>query len=160
MGNYNKQNMREFIATDEPLAKFMLERAIAVFKKENITEVLEPSAGAGDLTKIIKEYLDVPILQYDIEPQREDIIQQDFLKLKLDYKPGRICIMNPPFNKGLPFIRKAMESCDYCVTIVGQNSLLNINYDEFDFIEMYSIDKQPFKCGLIAGIGIVLLKRK
>lgn len=162
MGNYKTDgtNQQEFIATGSALASFIVKEAIRCFKKVNITEVLEPCAGAGDLTKAIREHLSVDILQYDLFPQQDDIIQQDFLKLKLEHKEGRGCIMNPPFNKGIKFIYKAMESCDYCISITGMNSLINIDYNKYEFIEMYAIKKQPFKCGLKADIGIFVIKRK
>ena len=36
--------------------------------------------------------------------------------------------MNPPFNKGLKFLNKALKESDYVVTILSQNSILNIDY--------------------------------
>jgi 16S rRNA A1518/A1519 N6-dimethyltransferase RsmA/KsgA/DIM1 with predicted DNA glycosylase/AP lyase activity len=162
MGNYKKDgtNQQEFIATPEKLSRYIIEESLDIFGKENITEVLEPSAGAGDFTKIIREYLSVDILQYDLYPQSEDIIEQDFLKLKLDYKKGRICIMNPPFNKAIKFIDKAMLSCDYCSCICGMNTIINVDEYKYDYEKIFVIQNQPFIGGLKVDICIMFIKNK
>jgi len=58
-----------------------------------VTEVIEPSAGNGNFS------LQIPnCIAYDLEPEHETIIKQDFLKLNLPYKHGRAFIGNPPFG--------------------------------------------------------------
>ena len=48
---------------------------------ENITEIIEPSAGNGSFSNQIND-----CISYDIEPESENIKQQDFLELNLEYK--------------------------------------------------------------------------
>lgn len=58
-----------------------------------VTEIIEPSAGSGAFS------LQIPnCIAYDLEPEHESIIKQDFLKLNLPYKQGRAFIGNPPFG--------------------------------------------------------------
>lgn len=58
-----------------------------------VSEIIEPSAGNGAFS------LQIPnCIAYDLEPEHESIIKQDFLKLELPYKKGRAFIGNPPFG--------------------------------------------------------------
>jgi len=58
-----------------------------------VSEIIEPSAGNGNFS------LQIPnCIAYDLEPEHESIIKQDFLKLELPYKKGRAFIGNPPFG--------------------------------------------------------------
>jgi len=59
----------------------------------NVTEIIEPSAGNGNFSMQIPN-----CIAYDLEPEHESIIKQDFLKLDLPYKQGRAFIGNPPFG--------------------------------------------------------------
>lgn len=59
----------------------------------NVTEIIEPSAGNGNFS------LQIPnCIAYDLDPEHESIIKQDFLQLELPYKYGRAFIGNPPFG--------------------------------------------------------------
>ena len=94
-----------------------------------ICEYLENSAGGGSIC----DHFDKPYIAYDInpEPNRSDIKKCDYLKEKIEYKKGRVSIMNPPFQKGLKFLYKSLEECDWCFCILSQNSILNLNYDKY-----------------------------
>lgn len=46
------------------------------------------------------DYLDKPYLAYDIEPEDDRVIKQDYLELDIGYKKGRCVIGNPPFGRG------------------------------------------------------------
>jgi hypothetical protein len=80
--------------------------------------IIEPSAGNGAFISHIHE-LSNKILFYDIEPDNEAIIKQDFLELDTsnftDF-PKVHCIGNPPFGRqsslAIQFIKKACEFCD------------------------------------------------
>jgi len=54
------------------VAKHCYNKAIEKIGKENITEIIEPSAGAGVFLD-----LDKSIIGYDIEPEDNRIIKQD-----------------------------------------------------------------------------------
>ncbi len=103
-----------------------------------ITETIEPSAGNGSFS------LQIPnCIAYDLEPEHESIIQQDFLKLELPYKKGRLFIGNPPFGKGTVlsnrFAKKCFKSGDY-VAFILPICQLNNKQGLFEFDLIYSED--------------------
>ena len=104
----------------------------------DVTEIIEPSAGNGAFS------LQIPnCIAYDLEPEHESIIRQDFLKLDLPYKYGRLIIGNPPFgdrnNLARSFYKKATELCDAIAFILPISQLNNSDsLYEFDLIK--SID--------------------
>jgi hypothetical protein len=104
----------------------------------DITEIIEPSAGNGSFS------LQIPnCIAYDLEPEHESIIKQDFLKLDLPYKRGRLIIGNPPFgdrnNLARSFYKKATELCDAIAFILPISQLNNTDsLYQFDLIK--SID--------------------
>lgn len=57
-------------------------------------DIVEPSAGGGAFLPYLPNYT-----AYDILPENENIIKQDFLKLKLEYSDKRMFIGNPPFGR-------------------------------------------------------------
>ena len=78
--------------------------------------IIEPSAGNGSFIENIKK-LSNNYKYYDIEPENEEILKQDFLKLdysqlKQEYKKIHI-IGNPPFGRqaslAIKFIKKCCE---------------------------------------------------
>ena len=100
-----------------------------------VTEYLEPSAGCGNFSNIIKGSI-----AYDIKPQAEGIIEADFLKLDLPYKEGRLVFGNPPFgdrnNLARSFYKKAVEISDAIAFILPISQLNNRDsLYEFDLIE-------------------------
>ena len=100
-----------------------------------VTEYLEPSAGNGAFS------LQIPnCIAYDLEPEHESIITQDFLKLDLPYKYGRLIIGNPPFgdrnNLARSFYKKSTELCDAIAFILPISQLNNSDsLYEFDLIK-------------------------
>ena len=101
----------------------------------DITEIIEPSAGNGAFS------LQIPnCIAYDLEPEHESIIRQDFLKLDLPYKYGRLIIGNPPFgdrnNLARSFYKKATELGDAIAFILPISQLNNSDsLYEFDLIK-------------------------
>ena len=128
MGNLKESNKEEKHYTPEELIDELF-NILHQNYKEPITEYLESSAGDG---RIIDRF-DKPYIAYDIinETGRADIIEADYLKTKIPYKKGRVCVQNPPFNKGLKFIYKALEESDYCVSVLSYNSLFNLDYSKY-----------------------------
>ena len=92
------------------LAKYCIDKTYKIIGKENITEIIEPSAGNGSFSNQLE------CIAYDIFPEEDNIIKQDFLKLDLDYKKGRLIIGNPPFgsrgNLISKFYNKSIELAD------------------------------------------------
>jgi hypothetical protein len=101
----------------------------------DVTEIIEPSAGNGNFS------LQIPnCIAYDLEPEHESIVKQDFLKLDLPYKYGRLIIGNPPFgdrnNLARSFYKKATELGDAIAFILPISQLNNSDsLYEFDLIK-------------------------
>lgn len=101
-----------------------------------ITEVVEPSAGNGSFS------LQIPnCIAYDLEPEHESIRKQDFLKLDLPYKKGRLFIGNPPFGtrntSSVKFYKHACKMGDYIAFILPA-SQYNNNQQMYDFDLVHS----------------------
>lgn len=122
-----------------------------------ITEYLENSAGGGSIC----DRFDKPYIAYDIEPEpdRKDIIKANYLKEKIEYKKGRVCVMNPPFTIGLKFVYKSLEECDWCFAILSQNSLLNIDYSKYWCPEIQIWRKYDFGSCKV-GVILVAIRKK
>jgi predicted RNA methylase len=114
--NSNKLNLDKYYTSDET-AQYCIDVARKVLKGTKIIEVIEPSAGNGVFSKKIKN-----CIAYDIEPEDNSIIKQDFLLLDISYKEGRLFIGNPPFgdrfNIGRQFVKKCIELGDYVAFIL------------------------------------------
>lgn len=130
MPNYTKDNMKEKCYTKDILIKELEYMMMTYFP--NATSFLETSAGDGRLIDYFKDRIN-NYIAFDIQndANRDDIKECDYLKEKIQYVPNRICIQNPPFQKGLKFVYKALEECDYCVTILSANSILSIDYSKY-----------------------------
>mgnify|MGYP001160548071 CR=1 FL=1 len=117
------------------LAKHCIDKTYEVIGGDSISEVIEPSAGNGSFS------LQMPSTcrAYDIKPEHESIIEQDFLELDADYLYGRLIIGNPPYgsrmNMAQKFFKKSIEISDYIAFILPISQLNNTNsLYEFDLI--------------------------
>lgn len=125
--------------TPSDLAKYCVKKTKEIVGVENITEWLEPSAGAG----VFLPYLDNNYLAFDIEPEAENIEQKNYLELDLPYLKGRCVIGNPPFgdrnNLARSFYKHACKMGDYIGFILPISQFENSDsLYHFDLIE--SID--------------------
>lgn len=120
-------------------AKYCIDKVYEIIGENNISEVIEPSAGNGSFS------LQVPTTcrAYDIEPEHESIIKQDFLTLNVEYLCDRLIIGNPPFgsrmNLAQKFFKKSIELGDYVAFILPISQLWNTN-SLFEFDLIYSED--------------------
>ncbi len=123
--------------TPYDLAEYCVKKTKEVIGKENITEWLEPSAGAG----VFLPYLDNNYLAFDIEPEADNIEQKNYLELDLPYFKGRCVIGNPPFGRSnnltVAFYKKAIQQADYIAFILPVSQYEN-NIRLFDFDMIYS----------------------
>lgn len=131
--------------TPPDLAKYIVDKTKEIICEDNITEYIEPSAGAG----VFLDYLDKPYLAYDIEPEDNRINKQDFLELNLEYKKGRCVIGNPPYGKGnytsVKFFKKSIQLGDYVSFILPISQLNNNMYMyEFDLIHSEDLGKRIY----------------
>lgn len=120
--------------TDVNLARYCIEKTKEIIGEDNITEYLEPSAGNGSFS------LQIPnCLAYDIAPEHESIIKQNYLELYTPYKKGRLIIGNPPFgernNLSRYFYNKSVELGDYISFILPVSQFNNVDsLYKFDLI--------------------------
>lgn len=125
--------------TPPDLAEYIVHKTKEIIGEQNITEYIESSAGAG----VFLDYLDKPYLAYDIEPEDDRIIKQDFLELNLEYKKGRCVIGNPPYGNHTTliakFYKKSIHIGDY-ISFILPISQLNNNIHLYDFDLIYSED--------------------
>ncbi len=159
MANYRKGNHLEFYPTPTHIGDILVEEMSKVI--QNPSEILEPCAGDGSLVDVILSEYKTSILKYDIEPRREDIVEGDYLKMGLEYKEGRICIMNPPFAKATKFIKKALTECDYVACITSVNTIFSLDWDKYDLASenILVMKKEKFGDATI-DCAIMVLKNK
>jgi hypothetical protein len=107
-----------------------------------ITEYVEPSAGNGSFS------LQLPNCKaFDLEPEHESIKKQDFLKLGMSHKKGRLVIGNPPFTSYLihQFYLKSVSIGDYIAFILPITQYKqNHYYYKFDLIHSEDLGKQYY----------------
>lgn len=120
--------------TPPALAKKCIDTTFQIIGEENISDIIEPSAGDGSFSNQL-----FFCTAYDIEPEAKDIIKQDFLQLDLPYKKGRLLIGNPPYGPKMhlvvKFFKKAVQLGDYISFILPISQLDNIvSLYEFDLI--------------------------
>jgi len=104
--------------TPPTVAKWCIEKTKEIIGEQNITEWLEPSAGAGSFSHQLKG-----CKAYDLYPQHEYIEQCDYLEVQLDHKPGRCTIGNPPFGGSSgrlikEFYERSAKHSDYIAFIL------------------------------------------
>ena len=86
----NKKNKGQFYTTNND---YILE---GLSIPSNITNIIEPFAGKGDLIEWAKKQGKTNIVAYDIEPKNEGIIQRDTLNNPPSYKDLWV-LTNPPY---------------------------------------------------------------
>lgn len=83
-------------------------KKLKIINKKDL--IIEPSAGNGAFINIIQK-LSNHNLFYDIEPENNNIIKQDFLQLEIN-KKGKIHIIgNPPFGRQSSLAKKFIKKC-------------------------------------------------
>ena len=100
--------------TKSEIAKRYVDKVNELFPLSEYDYVLESSAGSG---AFLDEFPDNK-LGLDIESQREDIIEQDFLTYFPDYDKSYITIGNPPFGRSSKLaVEFFNHSATFCPTI-------------------------------------------
>lgn len=141
--NSNKLNLDKYY-TSEEVAQHCVDITRKVLKGTKITEVIEPSAGNGVFSKKINN-----CIAYDIEPEDNSIIKQDFLQLDIPYKKGRLFIGNPPFGArntlSVKFFKKCISLGDYIAFILPISQYNNTQQMyEFDLIYSENLGRQKY----------------
>jgi predicted RNA methylase len=144
--NSNKLHLDKYYTSDETAQHCInVGREVALKNKWEVTEVIEPSAGNGVFMKKIRKHC----IGYDIEPEGDGIIKQDFLKLDIPYKTGRLFIGNPPFgdrfNIGRQFIKKCLELGDFVMFILPISQYKNrYLFDDCELVYSENLGKLPY----------------
>jgi len=140
----DKLHLDKYYTSDE-LAQRCIDIARRVLKSKNITQVVDPSAGKGAFSKKINN-----CVAYDLEPEDDSIIKQDFLALDSEYREGRLFITNPPFGVRMILVKKFFKKCvelgDY-IAFILPISQLNNRYSamcEFDLIHSEDLGEQNY----------------
>ncbi|WP_075810302.1 hypothetical protein [Clostridium perfringens] len=131
--------------TPKELAKYCVKKTKEIIGEDNIAEWLEPSAGCGNFL----DYLGDNYLAYDILPEDDRIVKQDYLELNLKYKKERCIIGNPPYGRCLnlaqKFYKKSIELGDYVAFILPISQLdNNRSFYEFDLIHSEDLGKRNY----------------
>ena len=129
--------------TDKLIAKWCIDKTLKIIGNENISEIIEPSAGDGSFSYQIN------CIAYDIAPESNNIIMQDYLELNINYLKGRLIIGNPPFglrmNLAQKFFKKSIEIADYIAFILPISQLNNTSsMFEFDLVFSEDLGKINF----------------
>lgn len=143
-GNIAKLHNDKYYTSPE-LARYCVEKTKKIIDTKNITEYIEPSAGAG----VFLDYLDKPYLAYDIEPEDDRIVKADWLAVELSYKKGRCVIGNPPYGRCLnlaqKFYKQSVKIADYIAFILPISQLKNTrSMYEFDLIHSEDLGKRIY----------------
>lgn len=126
------------------LANYCWDIIEEIIGEENISEIIEPSAGDGAFFHHPNFF---PHFSYDIKPCCEGIIEGDYLAQDIKYLEGRLVVGNPPYGRCLSlaqkFYKKSIELADYIAFILPISQLNNIqSMYEFDLIYSEDLGKQ------------------
>lgn len=92
-----------------PTPRIAIDTFLKKWQPSTNAKLFEPCGGNGALIDGLTDNGFNVVGSCDIDPQRKDILKQDFLKLKsLPVKADTI-ITNPPFNLAEEFVRKSFE---------------------------------------------------
>jgi len=115
--------------------------------------IIEPSAGQGSFTLQLIEIFE-NVISYDIEPENEKIIKQDYLKLETTHLENKTVhiIGNPPFGRQSSLAKKFIKkSCEFANSIsfilpksFKKQSLQKIFPLNFHLIKQIDLDKNSF----------------
>lgn len=124
----------------------LLDKWIKELKLKDVV-IVDPAAGDG---KLMDAVIDYPVLGFDLFPEREDIVKNDFLENYEVLDSNSVVFMNPPFgNRGKlckEFIANSLEFCDLVGCIVPNSfvkvkkNILNKEYQVLDYIKLDSKD--------------------
>ena len=106
-----KRNNNEKFYTNKEIVELCIMNIKKYLKINNTDLIIEPSAGNGSFIKEIKN-LSLNYKFYDIEPEHNEIIKQDFLTLEYSnlLNNNKIHIIgNPPFGRQSSIVKKFIK---------------------------------------------------
>lgn len=118
--------------TKSHIAKKYVDKVNSLFPLSDYDYVLESSAGSGAFLDEFPENK----LGMDIESQREDIIEQDFLTYFEDINKSYITIGNPPFGRAsklaIEFFNHSAKFCDTIAYVIPNTWRFNKVQERLD----------------------------
>ena len=92
-----KDNILDKFYTNDDIADYCFTRAVDMTGYDGSSPLVEPSAGGGAFVRAFQKHGLDRFEAYDIAPESDGIIRQDFLCLDHGYD-GSMCVGNPPFG--------------------------------------------------------------
>ncbi len=146
-----KRNTIDKFYTKKDVAKQCIDLIKKEIKINKNDLIIEPSAGNGVFINFIKN-ISKNIKCYDIDPDNDDIIKKDFLKLEINFNKKIHFIGNPPFGRqssmAIKFIKKC---CEYGKSIsfilpksFKKNSMIKHFTLDFHLVKQIDLDKNSF----------------
>jgi len=164
-----KRNIIDKYYTKSEIVKLCIDYIKTNIKIKKTDLIIEPSAGNGSFIEDIKLLSDNYEF-YDLEPENDEIIQQDYLLYKnKDIKNNIHIIGNPPFGRqsslAIKFIKKSCEFCDSFSFILPKSfkkdslkSKIPLNYHLIFEIDLpnnsFTVDKKEYDVPCIFQIWI------
>lgn len=118
-----KENKTQELLEFYPTPKHLIDKMLSCIKWEEVSTILEPSAGKGDILKEIEDRYErrcysrnINIDAVELNPELRHIltgnnfrvVHDDFLTFQT-YKQYDLIVMNPPFSNGDEHLLKALE---------------------------------------------------
>lgn len=144
---FASNKMDKYYAPDW-LVQFAIEKTFENIPIGEVTEIIEPAAGDGAFIPYLDK-LGKPTKYYDLDPDDESIIQQqNFYKLDLPYKPGRLVITGPPYQgpSWILFAKKASKIAEW-VAFISPHSFLDMKnpVPGLEIIKQYDLGWVTFR---------------
>lgn len=113
---------------------------------KNYDTIIEPSAGNGSFSNLLN------CVAFDIEPENNNIIKADFLKLSIEKKEKILVIGNPPFgrqsNLAIKFINHAATFADTIAFVLPlsfkKESMIKKLNNHLHLTNVYDLSKNAF----------------
>lgn len=116
-----KDNIFDKFYTNDDIADECFTDALAMTEYNGCTPLVEPSAGGGAFLRAFRKHGFDKFDAYDIAPESDGILKQDFLKLIRGYD-GSLCVGNPPFGHrsklAIEFFNKCTEFSDAIAFVI------------------------------------------
>jgi hypothetical protein len=107
-----QRNTIDKFYTKSEIAKECIDEFRNIIETSDDDIYIEPSAGNGSFSKWMSEIF-MNVKSYDIEPENENIIQQDFLNLNTEqFESKKVHIIgNPPFGRQSKTAKSFIQKC-------------------------------------------------
>lgn len=135
-----QRNTLDQYYTKPQLAQRYVNLFIDIVRPTEECMVIEPSAGSGSFSDIIRTCISSPLQCYDIEPKKDYIIQTDFLELDTSLFEGITVhvIGNPPFGRQSSLAKKFIKKCcEFCSSI---SFILPKSFKKPSFYKTFSVN--------------------